>query len=120
MLELIKIGGPITMVPLTVVLIALMLQIVYLSLGMKNGSSPFGDTILKPVYVRYTGFVALSIGMMGQIMGLYGAFIYIEQKGTVEPNILYEGFKVSSISMCYGLILFFISMVFYRIFKKKN
>ncbi|MEM7551913.1 MAG: MotA/TolQ/ExbB proton channel family protein [Bacteroidota bacterium] len=118
MIELINTGGPITMVPLTMVLIVLVFQVCYLSLRVKGRSSFVGSIALKPIHIRYTGFIALSIGMMGQIMGLYGAFIYIEEQGTIEPNMLYDGFKVSSISMVFGLLLFLISMLFYRILKK--
>ena len=63
----------------------------------------------KLEYVRSFGLMALVTGVLGQMIGLYGAFIAIEEIGQVSQAMLAGGVKVSSISTIYGLIIFVIT-----------
>ena len=60
-------------------------------------------------YIKSLGLFALVMGFLGQFIGLFSAFSYIAEAGTVAPNILAAGFKVSSIASIYGMIIFLVA-----------
>ncbi len=49
---------------------------------------------------------ALSLGVLGQVLGLMDGFKMIEQVEGISPQILAGGLRVSSISTLFGLIAF--------------
>lgn len=64
-----------------------------------------------PEWINEIGLLALAIGALGQIIGLYGAFKGIEEMGEVSQQMMAGGLKVSSITTIYGLIIYIISLV---------
>jgi len=50
--------------------------------------------------------LALVWGILGQLIGLFGAFQGIEMMGSVSQAMLAGGLKVSSYTTIYGLIIF--------------
>jgi hypothetical protein len=52
---------------------------------------------------------ALVWGILGQLLGLFGAFSAIETVGEVSQEILAGGLKVSSYPTLYGLIIFLVA-----------
>lgn len=62
--------------------------------------------------VREAGLLALALGVLGQLIGLFDAFRAIEAMGGVSPEMLAAGLKVSSITTIYGLIGFIISRLY--------
>ena len=56
--------------------------------------------------MKSIGALALVTGILGQLLGLYAAFEAISQMGTVSPQMLAGGLRVSSITSIYGLIIF--------------
>jgi len=73
-----------------------------------------------PDWLKDIGVLALSVGILGQIIGLYGAFKGIEQLGQVSQEMMVGGIKVSSITTIYGLIIYILSIVLNLINKQKN
>lgn len=63
-------------------------------------------------YVREFGLLALTLGVLGQLIGLFEAFKAIELMGDVSPALLAGGLKVSSVTTLYGLFGFIISRIF--------
>lgn len=59
--------------------------------------------------VREAGLLALALGVLGQLIGLFDAFRAIEMMGGVSPEMLAGGLKVSSVTTIYGLMGFIIS-----------
>lgn len=57
-------------------------------------------------YIKSVGIFALVTGILGQLIGLYSASKLIESSEMVTPDMLAFGFRVSSISTLYGLIVF--------------
>lgn len=55
------------------------------------------------------GLLALVWGVLGQVIGLFGAFQAIEIVGEVSQEIMAGGLKVSSYTTIYGLIIFIVS-----------
>lgn len=57
-------------------------------------------------YIRYVGMLALVCGILGQLIGLYGALQAIVAMGEVPQELLAGGIRVSSITPLYGLCVF--------------
>ena len=102
MLDLFYQGGPLFMTILTIMLISVI--VCYFKF---------------PSWIKELGIIALSVGILGQIIGLYGAFKGIELMGEVSQKTMVGGLKVSSITTIYGLIIYIISMVL-RLIKKSK
>jgi hypothetical protein len=93
MLDYFMMGGPLFMGILTLIL----LLMIYAAL--RNGC------------VKELGLLALAIGFLGQLLGLFGAFEGIEQMGGVSQAMLAGGLKVSSITSIYGLLIYIVSLL---------
>lgn len=61
--------------------------------------------------VRQIGLFALFFGLLGQIIGLMGAFKAIEMAGDVSQGILAGGLFVSSLTTAYGMVIFLLSLI---------
>ena len=55
------------------------------------------------------GSLALSSGVLGSFIGLYSAFMTIQEVGNVSPAVLAGGLRVALICTLYGLIVYVIS-----------
>ena len=64
-----------------------------------------------PKWIKEVGVLALSFGILGQIIGLYGVFEGIEQMGQVSQELMAGGLKVSSITTIYGLLIYILSLI---------
>jgi hypothetical protein len=94
MLDYFYMGGPLFMGMLTLIFIALVVA-----------------AVLKKD-VKEIGLLALALGILGQLIGLMGAFEGIEAMGGVSQSILVGGLKVSSITSIYGLLIYIVSLIF--------
>ena len=93
MLDYFMMGGPLFMGILTLILLLMMYA------AVRNGC------------VKELGLLALAVGFMGQLLGLFGAFEGIEQMGGVSQAMLAGGLKVSSITSIYGLFIDIVSLL---------
>ena len=59
------------------------------------------------------GNLALSSGILGSFIGLYSAFMTIQEVGNVSPAILAGGLRVALICTLYGLLVYLISRLLY-------
>jgi hypothetical protein len=87
-------GGPLFMGILTLVGVAMLVAF-----------------FLKKNVVKQLGLLALAVGVLGQMIGLFGAFEAIESVGGVSQPMLAGGLKVSSITTIYGLLIYVISLL---------
>ena len=55
------------------------------------------------------GNLALASGILGSFIGIYSTLGVIQQVGNVSQAILADGFKVSFISLIYGIIVYIVS-----------
>lgn len=94
MLDLFYQGGPLFMGILTILFIFVLIS------GWKF-----------PDWTKEIGLLALTIGILGQTIGLYSAFSAIEAMGEVSQEIMFGGLKVSSITTIYGLIIYVIAIL---------
>ncbi|MGB0837215.1 MAG: MotA/TolQ/ExbB proton channel family protein [Flavobacteriaceae bacterium] len=58
--------------------------------------------------VSRIGLFALVLGVFGQLIGLYSAFSTLQEVGSVSPQMLYGGLRVSMIPTLYGALIFLI------------
>ena len=63
--------------------------------------------------IKSVGLLAVVVGVLGQMIGLFSAFEAIEQMGSVSPQMLAGGLKVSSITTIYGLIIYTVSILLF-------
>jgi hypothetical protein len=92
--QLFVMGGLGGMIIITVLLIALLLA-----------------AWKAPRWVKEIGIGALVVSIFWTLLGLINMCDAIQMAGDVAPVILAAGFKVTMIPICYGLIVYFISLV---------
>ena len=59
------------------------------------------------------GNLALSSGILGSFIGLYSAFMTIQEVGNVSPAVFAGGLRVALICTLYGLLVYIISRILY-------
>ncbi len=73
--------------------------------------------------IKSLGLFALVLGFLGQFLGLFQAFNFIAEAGTISPAILANGLRISSIASIYGMIIFLVAYLLWfglSILKNKN
>lgn len=91
-----------------------LLALIMLFFTVKVAGAVFGSGIQyhpgRLYYIRFFGMLALVVGVLGQLIGLYEAMKSIAGAGgEVSQAILAGGIKVSSITTLYGLTIFIIA-----------
>ncbi|NMH87059.1 MotA/TolQ/ExbB proton channel family protein [Flavivirga algicola] len=120
MIDFLNKGGYVFMLPLTLLLL---INIIIIA---KNISFLFANKFSSKEaakqsfdYIFHIGLFALTLGLLGQIVGLYEGFESIENWGNVDADFLFKGIAVSAIPAIYGLGIFIVSYVFYLLLKVK-
>lgn len=109
-------GGPLFMGILSLLLIVMVSWIAYYFIGVLFSNNTNFEKVLRKIsYGKSIGLFAMIFGILGQLIGLYQAFSVIEQAGSISPNLIYGGIKVSMIPTLYGIIIFLISLLLYFI-----
>ncbi|WP_298033093.1 hypothetical protein [uncultured Alistipes sp.] len=72
-----------------------------------------------PAWVKEIGLLALVTGIFLQILGMYHAIGVIQQAGDISLSLLLGGFKVSFISIMYGMLIYGVSLVIRMLQKPK-
>lgn len=70
--------------------------------------------------IKSSGLFAAVTGILGQLIGVYSAFSSIEQAGSVSPEILMSGLKISSICTIYGLMIYALSLLIWFVLTNLN
>jgi len=70
--------------------------------------------------IKHVGGLALAVGTIGTLIGLFFAFDALEASKELIPfQVIMGGLKVALINILYGLFIFFISMIVYVSMKLK-
>lgn len=69
--------------------------------------------------IKFIAGFALTFGILGQIIGLYDAFFYIQEAGEVSQAMLAGGLRVSTITTLYGFFIFLFSSVCWWFLQRK-
>ena len=64
-----------------------------------------------PAWVKEIGLLALVTGIFYQFLGMIQAFGVIQMAGDISPSLLAGGFRVSFISVMYGMLIYAASLV---------
>ncbi len=64
-----------------------------------------------PGWVKEIGLMALMTGILGTLVGMFGAAESIQAAGDVSQGLLWGGIKVALITILYGMIIYLISLV---------
>jgi biopolymer transport protein ExbB/TolQ len=105
-------GGPLFMGILTLIGFIMIALAAYNGYRALNASFTDMEQANRQIaYVRSTGLLALVVGILGQLIGLFSAFEAIEQINEVSPAMLAGGLKVSMITTLYGLVIFLVSLL---------
>ncbi len=64
-----------------------------------------------PRWVKEIGLGALTVSLFWMLWGLYQMLGIVQQVGDVPFSVICGGLKITLISTCYGLIVYFISLV---------
>ncbi len=113
MINLFVMGGPLFMGILSLILIGVIISVVrYLNAEEKTKD--------KLDLIKAFGLLAMVMGVLGQLIGLFDALKAIEQAGQIAPGILAAGVKVSTISTLYGLIIYVISLIIWIALKHRT
>ncbi len=95
---------------LTLILLAVLVMGVINAIAIFKNNSELNESLhqrLSPI--KSIGLFGLVFGILGQLIGLYGAFVQIQAMGSVSPAILAGGIKVSMITTMYGAVIFLIA-----------
>lgn len=103
-MSLFQMGGVLFMSILTILFICVLVTTTIY--WMKKVPSTKNLDLIKSV-----GLLALIVGILGQMIGLFSAFQTIEEMGSVSPKMMAGGLKVSSITTIYGMIIYLISLM---------
>lgn len=107
MFELFVMGGPLFMSLITLAFLGAVVSAIRGGIAL-SGKTPALHYIN---YVKHFGLLALVLGVLGQLIGLYSAFSAIEQAGDVSQALLAGGLKVSAITTLWGLICYALSLI---------
>ena len=111
MIELFQMGGLLFMSILTIEFAAVIFVAVRSLLNQKKSS---------PSMVKSIGLLAAITGILGQLIGLFSAFEYIESVGSISPSMLAGGIKVSMITSMYGIIIYVIALLLSLLIKIRS
>jgi len=65
-----------------------------------------------PAWVRDIGIVALALGILSHLIGIYMALDdIIRYEGDLSVTVIFAGYRVSLIPVLYGFIIFIISRI---------
>ena len=110
-------GGPNYMHPITLLFLfnlGVITYVIFNRLKKKSIDKKWIDTI------KHVGGLALAVGTIGTLVGLFFAFDALEASKEVIPfPVIMGGLKVALINILYGLFIFFISMIVYVAMKLK-
>lgn len=97
---------------LSFIFIAVLVVAVVNGLPVLNGKVADPEEAVRRVsYIRQVGLLALVVGVLGQLIGLYEAFRAIEIVRDVSPALLIGGLKVSMITTLYGIFIYIMSLL---------
>ena len=115
MKELFLSGGALFMSILSIFLLIIILGIIFSMISKSE------EKLIERLHqIKYVGILALTFGILGQVIGLHQAFSYLGEVGSVKPQIMYNGLKVSTITTIYGMIIFIISLLPLILIKRKS
>ena len=111
-------GGVLFMGMLSIVLLVILILTVVISVPIITNKVADNNKLNERLgYIKSLGLFGLVMGMLGQFIGLFGAFQIIETGMEISPALLAAGVRVSSITSIYGMIIFLVAYLIWFILK---
>ena len=105
-------GGTLFMSILTILLVIIVAVSVYFAVTISSGkASEIVNFKQQLRYVKSLGLFTMITGILGQMIGLFSAFIAIEAAGDISPAMIAGGLKVSMITSLTGVVICLISII---------
>lgn len=114
MFKLFSQGGPLFMGILTLILLSLLA--VFIRALVKRGNEKQQNHSIQSM--KSIGLLGLVVGVLGQLIGLFSAFSFIETAGDISLSVLAGGLKVSLITTVYGVIIYISHLVLSLVLKR--
>jgi len=95
-------GGPFFMFPILFLLILILVLIVKGFINKNNNTKTIS-------LISSIGWFTLVWGILGQTIGLIGAFDAIQANGSVSPGIMAGGLKISLLTSLFGSFVFLVA-----------
>ncbi|MFY0689186.1 MAG: MotA/TolQ/ExbB proton channel family protein [Cyclobacteriaceae bacterium] len=108
MIELFYMGGPLFMGIISIVGLTMIILAVRSGMLVMKGDDQ-GRKVLP--MVKEAGLLAMVMGILGTLIGMYSAFAAIEQVVDISPAMLAGGFKVAMITTLYGIFIYVFSLL---------
>ncbi len=115
-IELFRTGGVLFMSVITILGVGMIIFSVKSFIAVFSKKDYSGKGIN---YILMFGSLAFIIGLLGQAIGMFGAFAAIQEAGDVSPGIMAAGFRVSMITPFYGVIYFILSIPIWVVLREK-
>ena len=104
-------GGSLFMSILTILLVIIVAVSVYFAISIANGKAADKESFRYQLrYIKSLGLFTMITGILGQMIGLFSAFIAIEAAGDISPAMIAGGLKISMITSLTGIIICLISI----------
>jgi hypothetical protein len=114
MFELYQQGGPLFMGLLTLILLSL-ISVFVIAFSKRRNEETLNRSIQ---WLKSIGTLGLVVGILGQLIGLFSAFSFLEKQESIATNILVGGLKVSLITTLYGILIYIIYLLSAMILKR--
>ena len=104
-------GGSLFMSSLTILLVIILAVSVSFAIAIASGKASDRPNFKHQLkYVKSLGLFTMITGILGQLIGLFSAFTFIEVAADISPAILAGGLKVSLITTLTGIVIYLISI----------
>ncbi|MFC2123192.1 MotA/TolQ/ExbB proton channel family protein [Bacteroidota bacterium] len=109
-------GGYQFMSVLTILFVIIVAVSVWYAISIANGRALEKVNFKHQLkYLKSIGLFTMIVGILGNFIGLLGAFSAIEQANNISPAIMAGGLKVSMITTLTGILFYLISIILWFI-----
>lgn len=109
--------GPLIMSILTIIMIIMVAWAIYHFLPVLTKKEfDISKTKSRLKYIKTIGTFGMVTGFLGQLIGLYQVFDFVERVEEVSPSLWGGGLKLCVIPSIYGILIFLLSLVIWMVF----
>ena len=101
-------GGPLAIVQ---VIFTILLLVVLTNVYFRFFSKKFEKLEKNLQTVKSLAVLILTLGVLGQVLGIYNALGAIVESTDISPKIVYQGFMISFNTTLFGLIVFVVTYI---------
>ncbi len=115
-------GGIQYMLPIYILGVVAIILTAYLFYKVSSAREPKPEVLKKlREYILFLGSLAFIWGIIGQTTGIMDIMDSIAQAGgPLAPTLIAEGFKISSLTTTYGLVIFLFSFIAWFVARMKT